>query len=270
MGSEGSDVTGDRRLAGRVVLVTGAARGIGRAVAEAISSAGGAVVACDLRPEVRDLGDAAFVADAASVDDMVRVVDHAVTTHGRLDAVVANAGAAELSSADLDVGEAVAMFDRMITANLRTAYVTVRAALPHLVVAGRADIVLVSTDHVCPRPGSRPKVGWMEGYDAAKWGLEGLVRNWAATLGRHGVRVNALAMGETDTPMLRDFLTERGVSSERIDEMAAGWLTAADIADVAVALLAEHEPSRSGTTIGLWPGFPPPSFSVANPDTAGT
>jgi NAD(P)-dependent dehydrogenase (short-subunit alcohol dehydrogenase family) len=245
-----------RGLEGRVVLVTGAAQGIGRAVAEAVSAEGGVAVACDIRPEVRELGVAAWVADAASVADMERVVANAVEAYGRLDAVVANAGAAELSSAELTASDAAAMFDRMLHANLRTAYVTVRAALPHLATAGRGDIVLVSTDHVCPRPGARPKVGWMEGYDAAKWGLEGLQRNWAATLRSRGIRVNSLAMGETDTPMLRTFLADRGVPPEQIDDMASDWLAAADIAGVVVALLAEDAPDRTGTTIGLWPGFP--------------
>lgn len=257
-------VPASRPLAGRIVLVTGAARGIGRAVAEAARRHGAEVVACDLRAEVRELGDDASVADAGSVIDMERVVADAVARHGRIDVVVANAGSAELSSLDLGLHEAAAMFDRMLHHNLRSAYVTVRAALPHVVAAG-GEIVLVSTDHVCPKPGARPKVGWMEGYDAAKWGLEGLLRNWAATLRGHGVRVNAMAMGETDTPMLREFLTGRGVEAARIDEMATGWLTADDIAGVTIALLTEDEPERTGTTIGLWPGVPAelPPFSVA-------
>jgi NAD(P)-dependent dehydrogenase (short-subunit alcohol dehydrogenase family) len=254
MGSTADAGAGE--LEGRVVLVTGAAQGIGRAVADAVSAEGAVAVACDLRPEVRELGASAWVADAASVADMERVVANAVHTYGRLDAVVAAAGAAELASPDGPAADAAELFDRMIEANLRTAYVTVRAALAHLATDGRGDIVLVSTDHVCPRPDARPKAGWMEEYDAAKWGLEGLQRNWATRLASRGIRVNSLAMGETDTPMLRTFLADRGVPSEQIDEMAHRWLTAADIAGVVVALLTEDAPSRTGTTIGLWPGFP--------------
>lgn len=248
--------TSDTELTGRVVLVTGAAQGIGRATAQALVDAGAAVVPCDIRPDVAELGDHAVVADAASEEDMEAVVAATLGAYGRLDAVVAAAGAAELSSAEMSVAAAAAIFDRMLRSNLRTAYVTVRAALPAVMAAGRADIVLVSTDHVCPRPGARPKVGWMEGYDAAKWGLEGLRRNWAATLGPHGVRVNALAMGETDTPMLRDFLRDRDVPAERIDEMAQSWIRPVEIAALTVALLAEDAPARTDTIIGLWPGFP--------------
>lgn len=184
-----------------------------------------------------------------------RVVQGIVAEHGRLDAVVANAGEATPTPVDQPVAEAAVVFDRMITANTRSAFVTVRAALPQLVVAG-GDVVLVSTDHVSPRPGSVPKAGGMESYDAAKWALEGLRRSWAATLARHRVRVNTIAMGETDTPMLRGFLAARGVSSERIEAMAAGWLRAMDVAGVIVDLLADTDPRRTDTVVGLWPGFP--------------
>lgn len=272
-----------RPLVGRVAIVTGAARGIGAAVARRLSSGGAAVVAVDVRPEVATLAEGvdaatrtsgadhggtivAEVADAASVDAMERVVAGAVERFGGVDLIVANAGVAELSSLGTPASDAVAMFDRMIEGNLRTAYVTVRCALDQLVAAGRADIVLVSTDHVVPRPGATPKTGWMEGYDAAKWGLEGLLRNWSVTLAPHGVRVNAVAMGETDTPMLREFLTDRQVPESTIDRMASGWLTADDIAGVVVALVADPAAERTGTRIGLWPGFPaelPPLSAAA-------
>jgi NAD(P)-dependent dehydrogenase (short-subunit alcohol dehydrogenase family) len=252
---QGSDTT----MHGRVALVTGAARGIGRAVAGAIADAGGEVVALDVRPEVRDLESPSvttFLADASSVDDMARVVGQVEAGGRRIDAVVANAGQAALTLLDAPLAEAADTFDRMWAGNARSAYVTVRAVMPHLLDAGAADVVLVSTDHVVPRPGSVPKTGPMEAYDAAKWALEGLRRNWAVTLGRHGVRVNSIGMGETDTPMLREFLAGRGVPAERIDEMSTGWMTAEQVAAVVLALLTEPRPGRTDAMIGLWPGFP--------------
>lgn len=273
-----ADLGAPATLDGRVALVTGAARGIGAAIARTLASAGATVVAVDVRPEIATLAQdgaetpagrtgviVTEVADAASVDDMDAVVVSAIERFGGVDLVIANAGAAELSSLEMPAADAVAVFDRMLTGNLRSAYVTVRCALPHLITAGRADVVLVSTDHVEPRPGATPKTGWMEGYDAAKWGLEGLLRNWSVTLAPHGVRVNALAMGETDTPMLREFLAERGVPTEKVDRWAGGWLTVDEIAGVLMALLADPRPERTGTRIGLWPGFPAvlPPLSVA-------
>jgi hypothetical protein len=56
--------------------------------------------------------------------------------------------------------------------------------------------------------------------------------------------------------MLREFLAEHGVAAERIDEMARGWLSARDVASVIVALIADADPARTGTTIGVWPGHP--------------
>ena len=246
-------------MSGRVALVTGAARGIGRAVAAAVRDAGADVVAVDLRPEVRELASPtvrAHVADASSVDDMARIVREVESSGRRFDAVVANAGQAALTMLDAPLAEAAETFDRMWSGNARSAYVTVRAAMPHLLEAGAADVVLVSTDHVVPRPGSVPKTGPMEAYDAAKWALEGLRRNWAVTLGRHGVRVNSVGMGETDTPMLREFLAGRGVPDERVQEMSKGWMTAEQVAAVVLALLTEARPGRTDAMIGLWPGFP--------------
>ena len=246
------------RLSSRTVLVTGAARGIGRAVAELAADAGARVVACDIRSEVRELeapGVTTYLADASSTSDMARVVETTSRAGARIDAVVANAGAVEATPRHASLDEAADMFDRMISGNARTAYVAVRASLAQL-VGGGGDIVLLSTDHVLPEPGAEPKIVFMECYDAAKWALEGLRRNWAVTLGRHGVRVNTVAMGETDTPMLREFLVEHGVAGERVDEMASGWLSARDVASVIVALLADADPARTGTTIGLWPGHP--------------
>jgi NAD(P)-dependent dehydrogenase (short-subunit alcohol dehydrogenase family) len=215
-------------------------------------------VACDIRSDVRELeapGVTTYLADAASTSDMARVVETTSNAGARIDAVVANAGAVAATSRDASLDQAVDVFDRMIADNARTAYVAVRASLAQLVDGG-GDIVLLSTDHVVPEPGVEPKTGFMECYDAGKWALEGLRRNWAVTLGRHGVRVNTVAMGATDTPMLREFLAEHGVAAERIDEMARGWLSARDVASVIVALIADADPARTGTTIGVWPGHP--------------
>lgn len=257
--SQHEDTRPTGAMAGRTALVTGAARGIGRAVALAVARAGASVVAVDLRPEVRELESSAIrthVGDAASVDDMGRIVADAEAADRRFDAVVANAGQAAITTIDAPLAEAAETFDRMWAGNARSAYVTVRAVMPHLLASGEADVVLVSTDHVVPRPGSVPKTGPMEAYDAAKWALEGLRRNWAAVLGPRGVRVNAVGMGETDTPMLREFLAGRGLAPDRIDEMSRGWMTADDVAAVVVALLAEPRPGRTDHLIGLWPGFP--------------
>jgi 3-oxoacyl-[acyl-carrier protein] reductase len=265
-------------LEGRVVLVTGAARGIGRAVVLGAAQAGAQVVACDVDGAVRDLPGSTSVTDAADVAGMQRLVADAVDRFGHLDAVVANAGVAEPAPPERSLDEVVKSFDAQWHAIARAAYVTGRATIPVLrrtaVVKERAcDLILVSTDHVIPRPDSSPKVGWLDGYDAAKWALEGLRRNWAATQRRSGdfpgIRVNTIAMGETDTPMLREFLQGRGVHDTEIERLAQRWLTAEAVAEVFLWLLGDSDPDRTDTAIGVWPGHErrldnrlPPLFPV--------
>ena len=258
-------VENDGRLEGRVVLVTGAARGIGLAVVQAVLAAGGTAVAVDVRADELTAGSATHGADAADPAAMAAVVADTVARFGYLDTVVANAGLAIMTPPTDTLTAVIDAFDAQWQANAKAAFVTGRAAFAALeAAAGQrgvpSDIVLVSTDHVVPNPAAVPKVGWLDGYDAAKWALEGMRRNWSATLrGRGdaaGVRVNTVAMGETDTPMLRNFLTARGVPDTTIDQMATTWMTAADVAEVFVALLADTDPTRTGTTVGLWPGQP--------------
>lgn len=258
-------MSGTIDLRGRVILITGAARGIGRALALAAAEAGAEVATCDLEAGVRDLPGLTAVADAADPESMERLVDRVAERYGHLDAVVANAGIAVPAPPDRPLLDVVESFDAQWRAIARAAYVTGRASLAALRRAAESrglpsDLVLVSTDHVIPRPESSPKVGWLDGYDAAKWALEGLRRNWAATqrrrVGFAGIRVNTIAMGETDTPMLRGFLAGRGTSEAEIDRLALGWMTAGDVAEVFLWLLADTDPDRTDTAVGLWPGHP--------------
>jgi NAD(P)-dependent dehydrogenase (short-subunit alcohol dehydrogenase family) len=88
-------------------------------------------------------------------------------------------------------------------------------------------------------------------YDASKWGLNGLTQAWAAALRPHGVRVNNLCVGATDTDMLRSFL---GRAPDPAVE--AMWLRPPDVAEVVLELLGEGPTGRSGDNIGLWAGHP--------------
>ena len=86
----------------------------------------------------------------------------------------------------------------------------------------------------------------MDLYNASKWALNGLTLDWATTLRKRGVRVNALCMGATDTPMLRKF------AGPAAEEVAATAMRPEEICELLLELLAEGPEGRSGQNIGLW------------------
>lgn len=140
-------------LTGRVVVVTGASRGIGRAIAHAASDAGAAVVVTARKPEgvaavvdeIKAKGGRAHgvVAHAGKDEDQARVVDEAVATFGGLDAVVANAATNPVFGPVIDVDPAV--FDKIMQVNVKGPFVLAQAARPHLQKSGRGSLVFVSS-----------------------------------------------------------------------------------------------------------------------------
>ena len=229
-----------------IAIVTGAAQGLGAAFAAALREAGYTVVTCDVKPGCDAVVD---VADAAAVKAWI---DDIVARHGRIDVAVANAGVARMTT-PLDPWEqGLDDFKVLIGTNLAGVFHVGRAVAPVMVAQGRGDIVVISTDHVAPPPGRRTGGGSrMDAYDASKWGLRGLVEAWALSLGKNGVRVNALCMGATDTAMVRGFLGDRIT-----DEIVAEWMRPEEVAQVMMELIGEGADGRTGEHIGLWVGHP--------------
>jgi NAD(P)-dependent dehydrogenase (short-subunit alcohol dehydrogenase family) len=91
----------------------------------------------------------------------------------------------------------------------------------------------------------------MDIYDASKWGINGLTLAWSQALAEHGIRVNALCMGATDSNMIRSFF-----NFQPTPEDVAGWMKAEDIARVMIDPLREGPEGRSGENIGAWTGVP--------------
>jgi NAD(P)-dependent dehydrogenase (short-subunit alcohol dehydrogenase family) len=183
-------------FAGRVALVTGAAGGVGAAVVRVLVERGASVVAEDIDPAVHDLvGDAVAVleADIVAPDTAERAVALAVDRFGRLDVLVNNAGRFLIKpvadSTDDD-------WDALMAVNAKGAFRHTRAALPALEAAGDAAIVNVAS------------VSGLLGlenqsvYSATKGALIQLTRVTATEYARRGVRVNAVAPGAIDTPLL--------------------------------------------------------------------
>ena len=189
------------RLAGQVALVSGASRGIGRAIALAFAREGARVALLargrgDLERVARAIesdGGSALVVpgDAAEEDAARRAVEAALARFGRLDCLVTAQGAGAFGPLE---ASRVQDWDAMLRANLTATYLLCRAALPAMLAAGQGTIVaLVSLAAVRAIPGCAA-------YTASKAGVLGLVRALAAEVRGRGVRVAALSPGAVDTP----------------------------------------------------------------------
>lgn len=190
-------------LDGRHALVTGGGRGIGRAVAAALASAGAQVTVLGrTEASLRDAvaaGDAAgFVrADATDETAVATAVAEAVAARGTIDILVANAGGAE--SAPFMRAEA-AQFRRMFDVNLMSVVNSVRAVLDGMVAAGFGRIVAIaSTAALKGYP-------YVPAYCAAKHAVVGLVRSLALETAATGVTVNAVCPSYTETEMIEQSL----------------------------------------------------------------
>ena len=262
-------------LSGRRAVVTGGAGGLGRAFASSLASAGARVVVVDLDAKIEGGGDwdlGIFRADLTRPDDVREVIDRAADWLGGIDLLVNNAGIAVRSTPLDDFEGADELFGRVLDANLLSAVLCARAVGPHLLSHG-GDIVNVVTDHVhtcwwpvpvdhaeapdCPWAEGPRRPGWvgMDLYDASKWALWGITRTWAMTLRPYGVRVNALSMGATDSPMQRAHVG-LAADEELPPELAAAWLDPAEVGRILVELVAEGPRGRSGDSVAVWPYHP--------------
>jgi NAD(P)-dependent dehydrogenase (short-subunit alcohol dehydrogenase family) len=190
--------------AGRVALVTGGASGIGRAVAELLAAEGASVAINALRAD--DAGEVATaitarggaaIPVAADVSDGLSIaaaVEGTVRAYGKLDVLVISAGIQRYGSvADTDEKT----WDEVFAVNVKGAYLTAQAAIPHLRRSGSGAIVVVSSVQ------ARVTQTNVAAYSASKAALSALARSMAIDEAPFGIRVNAVCPGSVDTPMLR-------------------------------------------------------------------
>jgi NAD(P)-dependent dehydrogenase (short-subunit alcohol dehydrogenase family) len=194
-------------LHGHHVLVTGAARGIGAAVATTCVAQGAKISGLDVIAFEEAAQETMFTAhaDVCDADEVRTAYDAAVKRFGPVTGLVNNAG--RNSYAD-PVAMTDAEWDAVFAVDLKAAWILARTVLPDMIARRRGSIVNIASIHAdMTYPGMFP-------YAAAKAGLVGLTRSLALEVGKHQIRVNALSPGYTETALVREFF-ERGEPGAR-------------------------------------------------------
>ncbi|MDQ7007362.1 MAG: 3-oxoacyl-ACP reductase FabG [Acidobacteriota bacterium] len=240
----------DLELQGKVAVITGAGRGIGAAIAEALAREGARLALVD-RPGNKDLGPLAarlaqagatalaLEADVADADAARRAVEDTVERLGRLDILVCNAGVTrdrvswKMSEEDWDL---------VLAVNLKGAFNFARAAAPILRGRESGKIVAVSSIN-----GLRGKFG-QANYAASKAGLVGLCKTLARELGRHGVNVNVVAPGMVMTEMAKN-LPEEILRRAREESLLGRLADPEDVAQLVAFLCSERARHLTGQVI---------------------
>jgi len=216
-------------MAGKTAVVTGASRGIGRAVAAALAGAGARVAGCARNP---DAGSDLYRCDVARAADVRRFAADVLGRLGAPDVLVNNAGIVgrgRLDEMPIETWEAV------LDANLKGTYLVTRAFLPAMRAKRGGRIVNVAS--ISGRQGT----ALLTAYCAAKHGVIGLTRALAAELRDDGIAVNAICPGSVDTAML-----QAGLPGAKPD------MSPEDVAGVVLYLAAGAPPALTGSCVDVF------------------
>lgn len=238
-------------LTGKVAVVTGGSRGIGRAIAVGLAAEGCAVAvnyvhnsgaAAEVVATIEAAGGTAFAiqADVSDSDDVVRLVETVVGRFETIDVLVNNGAIYEAVSIN-EVSEEA--WDQMMAVNLKGPFLCVRAVMPIMEAKGWGRIINVASN--AGKTGSAVEPH----YAASKAGLINLTRSLARHLAPHGITVNCVAPGSTDTEMFESSLAQTG---DTIKLAPLGRIATPDeVASTVIYLASEPAAFITGETINV-------------------
>jgi SDR family mycofactocin-dependent oxidoreductase len=263
------------KLEGRVAFITGAARGQGRAHAVRLAQEGAAIVAIDIcaqlpmvpypMPTPADLEETANLVKAAGGDVQVSVADvrdldqvqaavaAGIERFGHIDIALANAGIILSGTTDEDD---VAAFRLGIDVLLGGVWNTLRAVVPHMVE--RQSGVIVATSSTAGLKAFTDGRGGTDAYTCAKTAIVGLVKAYAAYLGPHNVRVNAVAPTGVNTPMITEnpalfeiIMEHPHLQASMTNSLPVEMIQPSDVSDVVAFLVSDDARYLTGSTIAV-------------------
>lgn len=252
-GQQGTMATGRARFRDKVVIITGATSGIGKAAAFAFAREGAKVGFCGRRENlgveveaaIREQGgEATYVrADVTKPEEVEAFVNGMAEKYGKLDVAFNNAGEVmfgKLHEISLEDWEWIHQ------TNVRGVFLAMKYQIPHMLKNGKGNIVLTASMHtVSTRPGAAA-------YASSKRALMGLAQTAAMDYGQEGIRVNVISPGITDTPMFR---RSTGASQEKVAQAKAlvdglnRIATAEEMAEAALFLASDDCPYITGTSL---------------------
>ena len=270
------------RLAGRVALVTGAARGQGRAHAVRLAEEGADIVATDLCEDMASVGyDLAteddlkettrlvealdrrcvsIKADSRDIEVMEKVTETAMSELGRIDVLVVNHGILIMRSWDeWTQGD----WQDLLDTNLTGVWNATRPVLPHMVAAGSGSIIFTASVS-----GLLAQVGMLP-YNAAKHGVVGLMRSLSATMGPHNIRVNTVCPGNVGSPMLLNDMVATAFAggapgatvedirfpAQAMNLLPVPWVEPVDVSNAVLFLASDEARYVTGVNLPVDAGF---------------